>query len=95
MARCTGGKNTQLQPNPIRLPFSSLADQHLLNFSTIRPLTLLAAVDELSGVDALSSDEEFRPLLEPVWVTESNLGKRSSTAGVVDDVLSCKRYPTC
>lgn len=50
-------------------------------------LTLLAAVDELSGVDALSSDEELCPLLEAVWVTEGDFGQGSTTAGVVDNIL--------
>lgn len=50
-------------------------------------LTLLATVDELSSVDTLSCDEELSPLLETVWVTESNLGQGSTTAGVVDDIL--------
>lgn len=54
---------------------------------TLEPLTLLAAVDELSGVDTLSSDEELCPLLETVWVTEGNLGQGGTTAGVVDDIL--------
>jgi hypothetical protein len=85
----TGGKNTHdnSRGNNIRLPLTSLPDQHLFNFSSIKPLTLLAAVDELSGVDALSSNEEFCPLLEAVWVTESHLRKGCTTAGVVDDVL--------
>lgn len=50
-------------------------------------LTLLATVDELSSVDTLSCDEELSPLFETVWVTESNLGQGSTTAGVVDDIL--------
>lgn len=50
-------------------------------------LTLLATVDELSGVDTLSSDEELCPLLETVWVTEGNLGQGGATAGVMDDIL--------
>ena len=76
-----------LQRNTIRLPVTWLSYQHLFNFSTLQLLTLLAAVDELSSVDALSSNEEFCPLLEAVWVTESHLGERCTTAGVVDDVL--------
>lgn len=50
-------------------------------------LTLLATVDELSGVDALGSNEELRPLLEPVWVTEGHFGQGGTTARVVDNVL--------
>lgn len=50
-------------------------------------LTLLATVDELSSVDTLSCDEELSPLLESVWVAESNLGQGSTTAGIVDDIL--------
>lgn len=38
-------------------------------------------------MDTLSCDEEFSPLLETVWVTESNLGQGSTTARVVDDIL--------
>lgn len=51
-------------------------------------LTLLAAVNELPGVDPLSSDEELRPLLKPVRVTENHFGQGSATARVMDDVLS-------
>ena len=50
-------------------------------------LTLLAAVDELSSVDALSSDEQLCPLLEAVRVTEGHFGQGSTTAGVMDDIL--------
>lgn len=50
-------------------------------------LTLLATVDELSSVDALSSDEEFRPLLEAVRVPEGHFGQGSTTAGVMDNIL--------
>lgn len=49
--------------------------------------TLLATVDELAGMDALSCDEEFCPLLEAVWVTEGHFGQGSTTARVVDYVL--------
>lgn len=49
--------------------------------------TLLATVNELPSVDALSSNEELCPLLEAVWVTEGHLGQGSATAGVVDDIL--------
>lgn len=54
---------------------------------SFQPLTLLAAVDELSGVDALSCDEELCPLLEAVGVTESYFGQGGATAGVMDDIL--------
>lgn len=50
-------------------------------------LTLLATVDELSGVDALCSNEELCPLLETVGVTEGYFGQGSTTAGVMDDIL--------
>lgn len=49
--------------------------------------TLLATVDELSGVNALCGDEELCPLLEPVRVTEGHFGQGGATAGVVDNVL--------
>lgn len=51
-------------------------------------VTFLATEDELAGVDALSSDEQLGPFLEPVRVTEGHLGKWSSTAGVMNDVLN-------
>lgn len=51
-------------------------------------LTLLAAVDELSSVDALSCDEELSPLLETVWVTEGHFGQGGTATGVMDDVLT-------
>lgn len=38
-------------------------------------------------MDALSSNEQLSPLLEPVGVTESHLGKGSTTARVMDNVL--------
>lgn len=53
----------------------------------LKALTLLATVDELAGVDALGSDEELRPLLEAVGVTEGHLGQGSATAGVMDNIL--------
>lgn len=59
------------------------------------PLTFLATVDELSGVDTLSSDEELCPLLETVWVTEGNLGQGGATAGVVDDILKGQPRSEC
>lgn len=57
-------------------------------------LTLLAAVDELSGVDPLSGDEQLGPLLEAVRVAEGHFGQWSTAAGVVDDVLGGFRPPT-
>lgn len=48
---------------------------------------LLAGVDELAGVHALVGDEGLGVLLELVGVAEDDLGERSATAGVVDDVL--------
>lgn len=53
-------------------------------------ITFLAAVDELPSVDAFSCNEQFCPLLEAVWVTEHHLSKRSSTAGVMNNVLEEK-----
>lgn len=50
-------------------------------------LTLLATVNKLSGVDALGSNKQLRPLLEAVRVTEGHLGQGGATAGVMDDVL--------
>lgn len=50
-------------------------------------LTLLAAVHELAGVDALSGDEQLRPLLKPVRIPEDDLGEGCAAARVVDDVL--------
>lgn len=38
-------------------------------------------------MDALSSYEELRPLLETVWVTEGHFGQGSTTAGVMDNIL--------
>lgn len=38
-------------------------------------------------MDALGSNEELRPLLEPVWVTEGHFGQGGTTARVVDNVL--------
>jgi len=48
---------------------------------------LLAAVDELAGVHALSSDEELGIALVAVGVQELDLGDGSTTSGVMDDVL--------
>lgn len=38
-------------------------------------------------MDALGGNEELRPLLEPVWVTEDHFGQGGTTARVVDNVL--------
>jgi hypothetical protein len=46
-----------------------------------------SGVDELSSVHALNSDEIFIVLLEFVLVSETDLGERSSTARVVDNIL--------
>jgi len=48
---------------------------------------LLTAVDELTGRHAFSSDESHLLDLVSVWVLEVNLCERSTTTGVVDDVL--------
>ena len=50
-------------------------------------LTLLSAVDELPSVHALRADEELVLLAVLVGVTELNLSKRGTTAGVVDDLF--------
>ena len=50
-------------------------------------VSLLSAVHELSGVHTLSGDEELLLCLVAVWVTEVSDGKRSTTAGVMDDVF--------
>jgi len=49
--------------------------------------SVLSGVDELSGVHALVGDESLSVELEAVWVSEDNLGERSTTSWVVDDVL--------
>ena len=48
---------------------------------------LLSSVDELSGVHALSGDEELVVLSVLVGVVELDLGEGGSTSGVMDDVL--------
>lgn len=48
---------------------------------------VLAGVDELASVHALVGDESLGVELEAVRVAENDLGERSTTAGVVDDVL--------
>jgi len=50
-------------------------------------LGLLATVDKLASVHALSTDEELLAHLEPVGITELHNSKGSTTAGVVDDLL--------
>merc|ERR1719336_3518368 len=50
-------------------------------------ISLLASVDELASVHALRGNEGLRLQLVTVWVTECDLGKGSTTARVVDDVL--------
>ena len=49
--------------------------------------SVLSGVDELTGVHALVGDEGLGDLLEAVRVTEADLGQRSTTTGVVDDLL--------
>lgn len=46
---------------------------------------LLAAVDELTGVGTLSSQEGHLLELVPVRVAEVDPGERGATAGIVDD----------
>lgn len=48
---------------------------------------VLAGVDELAGVHALVGNEGLGVELEAVGVAENDLGERSTTAGVVDDLL--------
>ena len=48
---------------------------------------LLTAVNELSGVHALGGDEELSVTLVAVGVKELDLGDRSATTGIVDDLL--------
>jgi len=48
---------------------------------------LPAAVDEGASVEALGGDEGFFTELVTVWITEDDTGKRSTTAGVMDDLL--------
>lgn len=50
-------------------------------------LSLLTAVDELTSVQTLDSDEVKVVLTELVRVTELNLGERGTTSRVMDDVL--------
>lgn len=75
--------------NPVSEQARSLKScQHLCwNTKVQSVLTLLATVDELSSVDALCSDEQLRPLLEAVRITESHFGQGSAATGVVDNVL--------
>lgn len=49
--------------------------------------SVLAGVDELAGVHALVGDEGLGDGLELVGVTELDLGERSTTTSVVDDLL--------
>ena len=48
---------------------------------------VLSGVDELASVHALVGDEGLGNVLELVRVTELDLSERSTTAGVVDDLL--------
>ena len=49
--------------------------------------SVLSGVDELTGVHALVGDEGLGDLLEAVRVTEADLGQRSTTTRVVNDLL--------
>jgi hypothetical protein len=51
-------------------------------------LSLLAGVDGLAGVNALSSNEGLLHNLVLVRVTELDGGEGSTTSGVVDDALN-------
>lgn len=59
----------------------------VLPAQTQAALTLLAAVNELAGVDAFGCNEQFRPLLKPVRIPEDHLGERRAAARIMDDVL--------
>lgn len=48
---------------------------------------VLAGVDELASVHALVRDEGLGVQLVAVWVAENDLGERSATASVVDNLL--------
>lgn len=48
---------------------------------------VLARVDELASVHSLVGDEGLGDDLEPVGVTELDLSERSTTAGIVDNLL--------
>lgn len=48
---------------------------------------VLAGVDELAGVHALVGDEGLGDILVLVGAAEGDLGERSTTAGIVDDLL--------
>lgn len=48
---------------------------------------VLSGIDELTSVHALVGNEGLGDLLELVRVTELDLGERSTTARVVDDLL--------
>lgn len=50
-------------------------------------LTFLATVNKLTGMDTLSSNEQLGPFLKPVRVTERYLGKGSTSARIMNDVL--------
>lgn len=49
--------------------------------------SVLSGVDELTSVHALVGDESLGDLLEAVRVTEADLGQRSTTTRVVNDLL--------
>ena len=49
--------------------------------------TLSTSVDELTSEETLNSDEILSTVLVLVGVSEDNLGKRSSTARIVNDFL--------
>ena len=50
-------------------------------------LRLGSAINELSSVHSFGSDEKMLVELEPVGVLEDDLGERSSSTGLVDDLL--------
>ena len=57
--------------------------------------TLLSDIDELAGVHALDGNEGRGALLEAQGVAEDNLGKGSTTAGVVDDCETISMRMAC
>lgn len=48
--------------------------------------TLLAAVDELAGVDALGNDKELALQAVAVGIAENDAGQGGTTTRVVDDL---------
>jgi hypothetical protein len=49
--------------------------------------SLLPSIDKLTSEHSFNSDEVLDSLLELVGISESDLGKRCTSSGIVDDVL--------